>query len=196
MAKYDVTYMCGHEETMQLYGPCKERQRKIEYYRENMLCPECYKKEKQREKEEALRTIKTNPPLLEIFILHDIDSRSYNPLFRLCVKNNLLAVRGKLRKIGYEPGTIWSRVSHRINAIDCMEKTVPYECVDAECRRLEELGVKPDSKNVDELLETEDGQSVLKKSAEAKAKKRPRAQAPAPFDEKDAGILLSESPDC
>jgi hypothetical protein len=43
MAKYDVTYSCGHSDTIQLYGPNKERTRKIEWLERDGLCPECYK---------------------------------------------------------------------------------------------------------------------------------------------------------
>lgn len=41
MSKYEVTYSCGHKETMQLYGKEKDRQEKIEWYR-TRLCPDCY----------------------------------------------------------------------------------------------------------------------------------------------------------
>ena len=43
MAKYDVTYSCGHSDTVQLYGPGRDRERKIEWMEESGLCPECYK---------------------------------------------------------------------------------------------------------------------------------------------------------
>lgn len=40
MAKYTVTHACGHEETVQLYGPTKERDRKLAWLAEQD-CPEC-----------------------------------------------------------------------------------------------------------------------------------------------------------
>lgn len=49
--KYEVTYSCGHTGTVQLYGKTEERERKIKYYKEYGLCPECYKKQKQEENE-------------------------------------------------------------------------------------------------------------------------------------------------
>lgn len=51
MAKYDVTYSCGHTGTVQLYGKNEDRARKIESYKRYSLCPECYKKQKQEENE-------------------------------------------------------------------------------------------------------------------------------------------------
>ena len=44
MAKYDVHCACGHTETIELYGPHKERYRKIEWLEKEGKCSECYKK--------------------------------------------------------------------------------------------------------------------------------------------------------
>ena len=49
MAIYNVTYSCGHEGTVQLFGKADARDRKIKYYEEFGLCTECYKKQKQEE---------------------------------------------------------------------------------------------------------------------------------------------------
>lgn len=49
MAKYDIVFSCGHKETIELLGKVKDRERKIEYFREQGLCSECYKKKKQME---------------------------------------------------------------------------------------------------------------------------------------------------
>lgn len=45
MAKYQVTFSCGHIEEMQLFGKVKDRERKIEYWERNGLCSECYRKQ-------------------------------------------------------------------------------------------------------------------------------------------------------
>ena len=44
MAKYDVTYNCNHEGTVELFGKTTDRMKKIEWMEEN-LCPECYARE-------------------------------------------------------------------------------------------------------------------------------------------------------
>lgn len=49
MTKYTVTYSCGHDSTVELFGPGKERERKLEWYQNVALCPECYKAQKQAE---------------------------------------------------------------------------------------------------------------------------------------------------
>lgn len=43
MAKYNVTFSCGHEETVELFGKETERRRKIDYFERYGLCKECYK---------------------------------------------------------------------------------------------------------------------------------------------------------
>lgn len=54
MAKYDVTYSCGHTVTIQLYGKIKDREWKLKN-EETKLCPDCWEKylEEQRAKENA-----------------------------------------------------------------------------------------------------------------------------------------------
>lgn len=42
--KCDIKYACGHEGTVQLFGPGKERERKIWWYENRCDCPECYAK--------------------------------------------------------------------------------------------------------------------------------------------------------
>lgn len=44
--KYDVTFSCGHTSTVDLVGKYADRERKIKYYEESGLCPECYKAQK------------------------------------------------------------------------------------------------------------------------------------------------------
>lgn len=44
MAKYTIMMSCGHEDTIELLGKEKDRQRKIAYFESGGLCKECYKK--------------------------------------------------------------------------------------------------------------------------------------------------------
>lgn len=50
--KVDITFSCGHEGTIEVFGKSEERERKIKYFEEYGLCPDCYKAEKQKETEE------------------------------------------------------------------------------------------------------------------------------------------------
>lgn len=53
MAKYDVTFSCGHTEEIQLFGKTEERNKKIKYYEEHGLCSSCYKKQQEEKRERA-----------------------------------------------------------------------------------------------------------------------------------------------
>jgi hypothetical protein len=63
MAKYDVKFSCGHTETKELFGKGTERERKIEYWEQNGICTECYKK--QQAELMAAKTQEMSLPTLE-----------------------------------------------------------------------------------------------------------------------------------
>lgn len=41
--KYNITYSCGHTGTVDLIGKGADRERKINYFEQRGLCPDCYK---------------------------------------------------------------------------------------------------------------------------------------------------------
>lgn len=51
MAHYTWNYSCGHAGEGQLYGKSSEREAKIHWYESSGLCPECYQKAKEYERE-------------------------------------------------------------------------------------------------------------------------------------------------
>lgn len=46
MAKYEITYSCGHTETVELFGNQNERFRKLAWMEKNGLCSKCYRHER------------------------------------------------------------------------------------------------------------------------------------------------------
>ena len=42
--KYDVTFSCGHTETVEIYGKTEDREKKIAYYGKSGICRKCYEK--------------------------------------------------------------------------------------------------------------------------------------------------------
>lgn len=50
MAKYDVNYSCGHFGRIQLFGKYEERERKIRWFEQYGVCPDCYREQKEAEK--------------------------------------------------------------------------------------------------------------------------------------------------
>lgn len=46
MAKYDVTFSCGHKQTIELFGKETERAEKIKYFEKYGTCSACYEEAK------------------------------------------------------------------------------------------------------------------------------------------------------
>ena len=44
--KYYVTFSCGHSDNVELFGKTADRERKIDYYKNYGVCPECYREQK------------------------------------------------------------------------------------------------------------------------------------------------------
>jgi hypothetical protein len=53
MAWYTINYVCGHTGSEQLYGKTSDRQSRIAWAERNKMCPDCYQKERDRERLEA-----------------------------------------------------------------------------------------------------------------------------------------------
>lgn len=51
--KYEVKMSCGHTETIQLFGKCADRERKIEWLERYGLCEECKKEQVAKEIKKA-----------------------------------------------------------------------------------------------------------------------------------------------
>lgn len=58
LAKYDVTYSCGHSEEVQLVGPMQKRETKLNWYRTEAVCPACYRAQRQAELQQEIETIR------------------------------------------------------------------------------------------------------------------------------------------
>lgn len=46
MAKYNITFSCGHEEERDMLGKSIDRERKVKYFEEEGLCSKCYNQKK------------------------------------------------------------------------------------------------------------------------------------------------------
>lgn len=53
MAKYNVTFSCGHDEIVELVGKVSKREWQIRQYEETGLCSECYTKEEEKKRKKA-----------------------------------------------------------------------------------------------------------------------------------------------
>jgi hypothetical protein len=96
MAKYNVTFSCGHTETKELFGKHTDRERKIKWFEEEGLCSECYKKHMQEEREKM-------PLILNIGL--DVYAHSDTP-FELSFGGNSYSVKDDIKALGFRWGEI------------------------------------------------------------------------------------------
>lgn len=64
--KYTVTFSCGHEAEVELFGKTSERDRRIAWYEKEGLCPDCYRKMKEEELADYAEKIETEYKLPEL----------------------------------------------------------------------------------------------------------------------------------
>ena len=57
MAKYTVLHACGHDQTHQLFGPHRDRDRKIQWL-ETTLCSDCWKQSQQESAKDATNELR------------------------------------------------------------------------------------------------------------------------------------------
>ena len=135
MAKYNITYSCGHEGTVQLFGKNEERDRKIKYYEEFGLCPECYKKQKQEEDAKL--------GLLIGGSVEDTLSDKGEIQIRLFFAGDTLPHKEEIKALGYRWTTIDSSQIAYIRKPDMgWVKVIPYERLKEEKEKAFAIGAK------------------------------------------------------
>lgn len=133
MAKYDVTYSCGHSGIVELVGKGSERERKIKFFEECGLCPECYKKKKQEEKsnEPFQLEIRIQPfhrkPFQIVFISGDTKSH----------KDNIKELGFKWAEINVDSYII-PNIEYIMHNTYAWCKNVNEDEIEAECKKVAE----------------------------------------------------------
>ena len=93
MAQYTYAYLCGHGRgTVRLYGKESERQRKLAWYADTFVCPDCFKKQKAEEDAAAPKTAS-----LHLAIYGDVYQS-------IQVHGQLAANKEALKQLGYKWG--------------------------------------------------------------------------------------------
>lgn len=133
--KYTVTYSCGHTGTVQLYGKTEERERKIKYYEEYGLCPECYKKQKQEENEKMGLVLCST-------IEYEL-SRKGEIQVRLSFRGDTKLHKNEIKALGYR-WTVLDDTQILSTARPEMgwAKIVPYECMKEEKEKALSIGAR------------------------------------------------------
>lgn len=107
MAKYTVNYACGHGSiTKELTGKVSERERKIEWMENHLVCPDCYKaqqelKDSQAEKIAYVDVVSAPIPLLQVTLTGQINAN-----------------KDTLKSMGYS----WMEVAGGFNGYISMDK--------------------------------------------------------------------------
>lgn len=113
--KYTVLMSCGHEETVELLGKNADRERKIEYYKSNGLCKECYKKVMQEQTE-------SEGIIFNATVLPYIDEENGNILLNVWFSGNTKPYKDDIKSLG---GYKWSE---RKSANDFFSTARPPMC--------------------------------------------------------------------
>ena len=93
MAKYSYKYLCGHGYgTVNLYGKESDRQRKLAWYADTFVCPDCFKKQKAEEDAAAPKTAS-----LHLAVYGDVYQS-------IQVHGQLAANKEALKQLGYQWG--------------------------------------------------------------------------------------------
>lgn len=88
--KYEITYSCGHDGYVELGGKNSTHEYKLEFYRTQGLCPECYKRKKQAETDQI-------PLVLKI----SVDPYNVNTPINLAFTGNAYPVKDIIKSLGY-----------------------------------------------------------------------------------------------
>ena len=185
MAKYNITYSCGHEGTVQLFGKSEERERKIKYYEEFGLCTECYKKQKQEE----------NAKLGFLIGGSVADTLSGKGEIQICLSfaGDTLPHKEEIKALGYRWTAVdASQMAYMRKPDMGWVKVVPYEHLEEEKEKAFAIGAK-EAEISDQELENqkERYQEMLSEQKLFRKHNKKKLEA----QEQLAG-LLPEKPEC
>ena len=115
MAKYLIEFSCGHSEEKQLFGPSKERQRKIDYFERSGSCSTCWRESKDAEGPSVvvrIARIDDKQVLCEIIctnsyaVRYQLASRGFKFSDRLCLERGLAGMFTMAMRP--EKGWVWT----------------------------------------------------------------------------------------
>ena len=137
MAKYTITMSCGHTDTVELFGREKDRQRKIEYFEEQGLCKECYKKEMQAQVEKEGLVFNAS-------VLPSISESDGDFLIYVWFSGNTMPHKEEIKALG---GYKWEECQAASNLLSlkyepCWGKTVKFQNLKEEIEKAKSIGAK------------------------------------------------------
>ena len=185
MAKYNITYSCGHEGTVQLFGKSEERERKIKYYEEFGLCTECYKKQKQEE----------NAKLGFLIGGSVADTLSGKGEIQICLSfaGDTLPHKEEIKALGYRWTAVdASQMAYMRKPDMGWVKVGPYEHLEEEKEKAFAIGAKEAEISDRELAnQKERYQEMLSEQKLFRKRNKKKLEA-----QKQLADLLPEKPEC
>ena len=91
--KHNVIYSCGHSGEVELFGPSKERERKLKWYQTSGLCPKCYAEYKNKERASQAFQITAT-------VIPDIDQKTGDLLINVWFSGNTLPHKDDIKALG------------------------------------------------------------------------------------------------
>lgn len=136
MAKYTVTFSCGHEGTVELFGKTAEREKKIDYFEKNGLCHECYKKKM----EEAS---KAEGLVFNASILPRVASSDGSYLLNVWFSGDTKPCKDSIKAMGYRWSELETTTESMLSANSSLfwNKVVKADDVKVEVEAAQKLGV-------------------------------------------------------
>lgn len=131
MAWTSIVYKCGHNGETQMYGPCREREQKVRWYRESVLCPDCREEKSVKDRKAMLRGVYKCPPKLFV-------EPCGKKTVTFFVTGDTYPIKEDLKKRGY--GFVDDTMYHRYSK--GWDKTVSIEDMDEEYWDLARLGIE------------------------------------------------------
>ena len=134
--KYAIKMGCGHEDIVELFGPDKDRGRKIAYFQEHGLCKECYKKQmREKEKEMGLRFGASALPAID---------REGNIIVSVWFEGDTLPYKDEIKSLG---GYHFSEREaaadfYSFSAMKCWNKTIKADEVEEEYEKAKSIGAQ------------------------------------------------------
>lgn len=136
MAKYIIEMSCGHVVTMQLYGKTSERERKIEYFKREGICTECYKKQME-------EINKSKGLVYNASILPYIDNKTGDMLLSVWFDGDTISHKDAIKSLGgYQWGERESAqdFASAKKAPYVLEKVIPINEIEVEVKKALSIG--------------------------------------------------------
>ena len=172
MARYDVTFSCGHDGVVNLVGPGKERERKLMWLGSTGLCPKCYRERRVQEQE-----------AMPITAVVSLPAGMRPPVVEIALKGNTKPRKEEIKALGFR----WSTPQGGV--LDFLSTRAPQMCwvklveIDAVVDAIKAL--KGIAEQIENHINPLDLEMARRNMAEQKAK-----------DEAVAAIEKPERPAC